>query len=56
MGTVIAEAGDYEEKILYARIDPARIEETRRGWPFLRDRRIDAYGGLGLRMLDGGTP
>ena len=33
-------------------IDRAKIEETRQNWPFLRDRRIDAYGGLGARLID----
>ena len=33
-------------------IDLDRIEEVRRGWPFLRDRRIDAYGGITERFLD----
>jgi len=42
-GRVIAEAGGGPE-ILIAEVDPGRIEETRRNWPFLRDRRIDAYG------------
>jgi len=32
-------------------VDLARIEEVRRGWPFLRDRRIDAYGGIVSRYL-----
>ena len=35
-----------------AEIDPARIEDVRRNWPFLRDRRIDAYGGITSRYLD----
>jgi N-carbamoylputrescine amidase len=33
-------------------VDLGRIEEVRRNWPFLRDRRIDAYGGLERRFLD----
>jgi N-carbamoylputrescine amidase len=44
-GEVIARAGASEE-ILVAECDLALIEETRRNWPFLRDRRIDAYGDL----------
>jgi N-carbamoylputrescine amidase len=32
--------------------DPARMEEVRRNWPFLRDRRIDAYGPILNRWLD----
>ncbi len=50
-GRILAEAGIGEE-ILVATVDPALIEETRRHWPFLRDRRIDAYGGLTQRFLD----
>jgi N-carbamoylputrescine amidase len=49
-GKVIAEAGT-EPAVLVARCDPARIEETRRNWPFLRDRRIDAYGAVLSRYL-----
>jgi N-carbamoylputrescine amidase len=48
---VIAEAGQGEE-ILVAECDLSKLEEVRRGWPFLRDRRIDAYGGLTARLLD----
>ena len=51
-GVVIAEAPVDTETILLAQIDPARIEAVRRGWPFLRDRRIDAYGGITARFLD----
>ena len=35
-----------------AKVDLARIEEVRRNWPFLRDRRIDAYGGIERRFID----
>jgi N-carbamoylputrescine amidase len=52
LGDVLAEAGSGDE-ILLASCDLNRIEETRRGWPFLRDRRIDAYQGLQRRYLDG---
>jgi N-carbamoylputrescine amidase len=52
-GTVIAEAGD-EETLLLADVDTARVEEVRRHWPFLRDRRTDAYVGLDSRFLDRG--
>jgi N-carbamoylputrescine amidase len=45
-GEVIARAGASAEEILIADCDLALIEETRRNWPFLRDRRIDAYGDL----------
>ena len=51
LGDVLAEAGSGEE-ILLVSCDLDRIEETRRGWPFLRDRRIDAYQGLQRRYLD----
>ncbi|HEU5261315.1 MAG TPA: carbon-nitrogen hydrolase [Gemmatimonadales bacterium] len=51
-GTVVAEAPKDREVILIGEVDLARIEEVRRGWPFLRDRRIDAYGGIGERFLD----
>ncbi len=45
-GRILAQAGTAEETIVTAAIDPAVVETTRRHWPFLRDRRIDAYGGL----------
>ena len=51
-GVVIAEAPGDREAVLVAEVDTARIEEVRRGWPFLRDRRVDAYGGIGARFLD----
>jgi N-carbamoylputrescine amidase len=35
-----------------AEIDLKLLEDTRRNWPFLRDRRIDAYGGITSRFLD----
>jgi N-carbamoylputrescine amidase len=49
-GRVLAEAGT-EPDILVAEVDPAQIEYTRRNWPFLRDRRIDAYGPILNRYL-----
>ena len=51
-GIVVAEASTDREEILIATIDPARIEDVRRNWPFLRDRRIDAYSGITRRFLD----
>ena len=51
-GVVIAEAPADREEVLVAEIDPARIEDVRRNWPFLRDRRIDAYSGITRRFLD----
>ncbi len=44
LGRVLEKAGSEEEAILVAEVDPRVQEETRRLWPFLRDRRIDAYG------------
>jgi len=51
-GRVIARASESDEEILVADCDLGLVEETRRVWPFLRDRRIDAYGGLSSRLLD----
>jgi len=51
-GVVIAEASTDKEEILVGDVDLGRIEEVRRGWPFLRDRRIDAYAGIDRRFLD----
>ena len=51
-GVVLAEAQANREEILFGTVDPARIEDVRRNWPFLRDRRIDAYQGLDRRFLD----
>jgi N-carbamoylputrescine amidase len=49
-GRVLAEAGG-DPAILVAEVDPSRIEEVRRNWPFLRDRRIDAYAPILNRYL-----
>lgn len=51
-GVVVAEASTDAEEILVGEVDLGRIEEVRRGWPFLRDRRIDAYQGIEKRFLD----
>jgi N-carbamoylputrescine amidase len=51
-GAIVAEAPSDREAILIGTVDLARIEEVRRGWPFLRDRRIDAYAGISERYLD----
>jgi N-carbamoylputrescine amidase len=50
-GVVVAEASQ-DEQVLVAEVDLARMEDVRRNWPFLRDRRIDAYGGIERRFLD----
>ncbi|HUA19625.1 MAG TPA: carbon-nitrogen hydrolase [Bryobacteraceae bacterium] len=51
-GQVIAEASCTNEEILVAECDPRRMEEVRRNWPFLRDRRIDAYSPILRRWID----
>ena len=51
-GAVVTEAPADREALLVGEVDLARIEEVRRGWPFLRDRRIDAYAGIASRYLD----
>jgi len=51
-GQVLAEASHDSEETLIVECDPARIEEVRRNWPFLRDRRIDAYGPILNRVID----
>ncbi|MCU1259237.1 MAG: N-carbamoyl-D-amino acid hydrolase [Bryobacterales bacterium] len=50
-GRILAEATHDEEEILIVECDPRQMDETRRNWPFLRDRRIDAYGPIVNRML-----
>jgi N-carbamoylputrescine amidase len=52
-GVVLAQASPDHEATLIVDVDLKRIEEVRRNWPFLRDRRIDAYGGITKRLLDG---
>ena len=49
-GRLLKKASASQEEILIAQVDPALQEETRRNWPFLRDRRIDAYDGLTKRF------
>jgi N-carbamoylputrescine amidase len=51
-GEILAEAAATEEEILIADCDPRRVETVRRHWPFLRDRRIDAYAPLLKRWDD----
>jgi N-carbamoylputrescine amidase len=51
-GELLAQAGVETVEILRAEIDPSRTEHVRRQWPFLRDRRIDAYQGLLRRYID----
>jgi N-carbamoylputrescine amidase len=51
-GQVMAEAAQDKEEILVVECDPGKSEDTRRNWPFFRDRRIDAFGGLLERWSD----
>ncbi len=51
-GRIIAQASHDKEEILFGEVDLNLIEETRRNWPFLRDRRIDAYSPITSRFLD----
>ena len=51
-GTVLAEASHDKEEILIGDVDLRKLEEIRRNWPFLRDRRIDSYAPITSRMLD----
>ena len=51
-GQLLAKASINREEILIVPVDLAKVDVTRTHWPFLRDRRIDAYGGLTQRLLD----
>jgi N-carbamoylputrescine amidase len=51
-GRVIAEASHDKEEILVGEVDLRKLEDTRRNWPFLRDRRIDSYAPITSRMID----
>jgi len=51
LGEMVAESGAGEETLI-AKCNLGEIEETRQSWPFLRDRRIDAYGPLQSRFLE----
>ena len=51
-GEVIAKGSVEAEEIVTAKVDWSRVNEHRTHWPFLRDRRVDAYGGLEKRLLD----
>jgi N-carbamoylputrescine amidase len=53
-GRLAARASHEREEVLLVDCDLGRIEETRQHWPFLRDRRIDAYQGITGRLLDDG--
>ncbi len=51
-GIILAQASVDKEEIITAEVDLSRLEYIRRNWPFLRDRRIDAYGEIGKRFSD----
>ena len=51
-GEVIAKGSVDREEIVIGEIDWAHVNEHRTHWPFLRDRRVDAYGGIEQRLLD----
>jgi N-carbamoylputrescine amidase len=51
-GTVMAEASHDKEEILIGEVDLCKLEDIRRNWPFLRDRRIDSYAPITSRLLD----
>jgi N-carbamoylputrescine amidase len=50
-GRVLVRAGSNDELVLVVECDPAQMDEVRRNWPFLRDRRIDAYSPITQRWL-----
>ena len=52
-GTILAQAPEGEAAVLVVEAPLGAIDEQRTGWPFLRDRRVDAYDGLTARFLDG---
>jgi len=51
-GRLLARAGHTDEEVLIVECDRRKSEVVRRNWPFLRDRRVDAYGDLTRRMID----
>lgn len=51
-GRVLGRASSTDEEILLVECDLSLIEKTRQNWPFLRDRRIDAYGSLTHRLIE----
>jgi N-carbamoylputrescine amidase len=51
-GEILAKAGAKGEEVLIVELDLGKVDQTRTHWPFLRDRRIDAYGDLTKRLID----
>jgi N-carbamoylputrescine amidase len=52
-GVILAQGSVDKEEVVMAKIDLDHLEDIRRNWPFLRDRRIDAYGDIQKRFIDG---
>ena len=52
-GVILAQGSTDKEEVVMAEVDLNHIEDIRRNWPFLRDRRIDAYGDIQKRIIDG---
>jgi N-carbamoylputrescine amidase len=55
-GVLLAEGSTHKQEILLGEVDLVHLENVRRNWPFLRDRRIDAYKGITHRFLDDSPP
>ena len=51
-GALLCKAPVDEEAVLVGEVDLSQLEVSRTGWPFLRDRRIDAYADITRRFLD----
>jgi N-carbamoylputrescine amidase len=51
-GVILAQASTDKEEVLLATVDLGHLETIRRNWPFLRDRRIDAFGDITRRFID----
>jgi N-carbamoylputrescine amidase len=51
-GEILARASVEKEEVLVVPVDLTKVDTTRTHWPFLRDRRIDAYGNLTKRLID----
>jgi N-carbamoylputrescine amidase len=52
LGVILKEASSDQEEVLIVDCDLSYLEEVRRNWPFLRDRRIDSYGPITRRWID----
>jgi N-carbamoylputrescine amidase len=51
-GEILSKASPNQEEVLVVPLDLSQVDTTRTHWPFLRDRRIDAYEGLTRRLID----